>query len=366
MAVLGSVNIDGLDLSAGMRNDLAGGMSASDFNGKYSASTPGFRPIALSRQVAAAPAPAAPAPAPAPPPAAPAAPDPEAARRAALESEVNGLFGESGNLYNNMKSPVDVYNESMGKLGLADARTRVTNLRDALMNTEQLLRGVDSSVSGRTMDSTVTESQRQHLVATEQAPIANQAQILGDAFSGAMQDYGMIQNEGKTQAELTFQGEQAKRDALKDRLQIAIDRSNSAEDKRRWQIELERLQAQDAEAKRQFDLELANKQSEFSQSMTLEQQKLADSRASAARSGSSGGGGGGGGSSAATQNQAQQTMYSYITNGANKLRGGDGYISGANYKALKSEWIGAGWSAAAFDSAFKQFANPKYPKDYGF
>jgi hypothetical protein len=354
MAQLGSVNIDGLDLSTGMRNDLAGGMSASDFNSKYSASVPGFRPIALSRQVAAAPAPA-----PAPAPAAPAAPDPEAARRAALESEVNGLFSESGNLYNSMKSPVDVYNESMGKLGLADARTRVTNLRDALMNTEQLLRGVDSSVSGRTMDSTVTESQRQHLVATEQAPIANQAQILNDAFTGAMQDYGNIQNEGKTQAELTFQGDQAKRDALKDRLQIAIDRSNSAEDKRRWEIELERLKAQDAEAKRQFDLTLADKQNEFSQNMTLEQQKLAASRAS-------GGGSGGGGSSAASQSQAQQTMYSYITDGANKLRGGDGYISGANYKALKNEWVGAGWSASAFDSAFKQFANPKYPKDYGF
>lgn len=359
MAQLGNVNVDGLDLSASMRADLAGGMSASAFNGKYSSSA-GFKPISLSRQVGSAAPAAAPAPAPAPTPAAPAAPDPEIARRAALEQEVNGLFGESGNLYNSMQSPVDVYNASMEKLGLTDARTRVTNLRDALMNTESLLKNVDSSVSGRTMDSTVTESQRQHLVAGEQAPLAGQVDTMSRAMEGALADYTGIQNEGKTQAQLTFQGEQAKRDALKDRLQIAIDRSNSAEDKRRWGIELERLNAQDAEAKRQFDLTLAQQQSEFNTNTSLEQQKLADARVSSARSAASSS------SSKATESQAQQTMYSYITDSANKLRGGDGYISGANYKQLKGEWVGSGWSASAFDSAFKQFANPKYPSDYGF
>jgi hypothetical protein len=302
----------------------------------------------------------APAPAPAPTP----APDPDAAHRAALEQEVGSLFGESGKLYDSMQSPVDVYNKAMESLGLADARTRVVGLREQLMNTENLLRNVDASVSGRTMDSTVTESQRQRLVAGEQQPLASQVDIFGRALEGALGDYGMIQQEGKTQAELTFQGEQAKRDALKDRLEIAISRSNNAEDKRRWGVELERLKAQDAEAKRQFDLELAQRQSEFNANLTLENQKLADARTSAARSGGTGGGGGGG--SKSSQNQAQSSMYSFITDKANKLLGGDGYMSGSNYKALKSEWIAAGWSASAFDSAFKQFANPKWPKDYGF
>lgn len=307
MAQLGNVNIDGLDLSGGMRNDLANGMSVGEFNSKYSASVPGFRPISSSRQLSA-PAPAAPPPQQAPAPAP--GPDPAAQERQRLEAEVNGLFAEGGNLYNSMQNPVDVYNKAMESLGLADARTRVVGLREQLMNTESLLRNVEGSVQGRIQDSNVTESQRQRLVATEQQPLSGQVDIYGRALEGAMQDYGMIQQEGKTQAELTFQGEQAKRQALMDRLQTAISRSNSAEDKRRWEIELQRLKDQDAEAKRQFDLKLAQQQAEFNANMTLENQKFAASRASG---GGSGGGGGGGGGSSGSSVDPMKDFLGYIS-----------------------------------------------------
>jgi hypothetical protein len=66
------------------------------------------------------------------------------------------------------------------------------------------------------------------------------------------------------------------------RLEIAINRSDKADDKRRWTAELNRLKKKDEEAKRQFNLQLG-----------LEKEKLARSF-SRASSGSSGGGGGGG------------------------------------------------------------------------
>lgn len=359
---LGNVNISGLDLSPTMRNDLAAGMSASDFNSKYSSSVAGFRPISLARQMAAAPAAAPAATAVAPPPAAaPAGPNPDDIARQQLEQEVSGIFGELGTATANMKSPVDVYNESMEKLGLADARTRVVSLREQLMNTENLLRNVETDVSGRTQDSNVTEGQRRRLVASEQQPLAGQVDIFGRALEGAMADYGMVQGEGKTQAELTFQGDKEKRTAIMDRLQVAIDRSKSAEDKRRWETELTRLRQQDAEATRQFNEKLALDKTKFEGEMSLEQQKLADARAGAARTSASGGSSST--SAKASQVAAQQQVSQYIL-GSN-VRGKDGYIGPGTYRQLKSEWVDAGWPASSFDGAFRQYANPTHLKDYG-
>lgn len=56
--IVGSVNVAGLELSAAMKSDLAGGMSVVAFNAKYS-KTAGFQPIATSRQLAPASAPVA-------------------------------------------------------------------------------------------------------------------------------------------------------------------------------------------------------------------------------------------------------------------------------------------------------------------
>src|SRR5215207_9833413 len=48
------------------------------------------------------------------------------------------------------RNPLDIYNEAVGQLGVGDVRTRVQNLRNQLLNTENLLNGVDGSVTGRT------------------------------------------------------------------------------------------------------------------------------------------------------------------------------------------------------------------------
>lgn len=221
------------------------------------------------------------------------------AERQQLTGQVNGLFGDLTSADGAMKNPVDIYNAALEGLGLADARTRASGLREQLMNTENLLKNVEGDISGRTSESNITEGQRRRLVAGEQAPLAGQIDIFNSALGNATADYQNILTEGKTQADLTYQGEQAKRQAIMDRLKIAIDRSNSAEDKARWQAEFDRLQQQDAESKRQFDLKLA-----------LEQQ----AQAMAASKATSGGGGGrssGGGSSSSSSNPSPQDIIQY-------------------------------------------------------
>jgi hypothetical protein len=320
-----------------MRNDLAAGMSVTDFNNKYA--SPGFIPISTARQVGSS----APAPAPAP---APAAPDPDAAYRQQLQDQVNGLFGEAETSRQNMQNPVDVYKAALDSLGLSDARTRVTDMRQALLNNENLLKALPGDVQARTQDFNVSDNQRRKLLAGEQAGVTSQIDQTSGALNVALQDYQDVLGEGKTQTDYTVAGQNAARQALMDDLQVAISRSNDAEQKREWEAQLARLQAQDAEAKRQFDL-----------NYSLEQQKAAQ----AARSSSSGSGGGS--SRADNQVAAQQSVYNTIMNG--NYRGSDGYIGPGTYREMKSEWVGAGYNAKDFDANFRQFANPTHLKDYG-
>ena len=157
-----------------------------------------------------------------------------------------------------------------------------------------------------------------------------------------MGDYGLILGEGKTQAELTFQGDQAKRQGIMDRLQIKINESKDVEDKRRWEAELSRLKEQDAEEKRRFDAEIALKQQES--------RRLSSS-------------GGSGSSKSDPRVTAQQEVSKYITGPG--VRGKDGYISPVTYRQLKSEWVAAGYSSKDFDDQFRMYANPTHLKDYG-
>lgn len=208
----------------------------------------------------------------------------------------------------NAKSPVDMYNESLEKLGIGDARTRVTSLREQLMNTESLLRNVEGDVSARTQDALVSENQRRKLVAGEQAPIANQLQILGENFDVAHDDYGMILDEAGKETNMGMEGQAIKRQALLDKLKFAIDSAANEEDKRRWQAEYNRIIAQDDLQARQWDSEFRQRQGEFDLtsaenrrqfdvSAALDRERLSKASASSASRGGGGGGRASGGRS---------------------------------------------------------------------
>lgn len=234
-----------------------------------------------------------------------AAPKPATAKPAAppyWEQQAKSLYQSLGSFDKKAQNPLDMYNAALDQLGIADVRTRVTSLRNNLIDTENMLRNVDPNVTARTSNSLVTEAQRQKLVASEQAPIAEQLRTQGQNFDAAQAEYNQILGEGKTQAELKYEGQKQKRQALMDRLQTAISQAKTAEDKRRWQAEYKRLKAKDAEETRRWNMEYA-----------LKQQELAKSNASSGRSsggrstggggsytsgGTSGGGSSGGGASA--------------------------------------------------------------------
>lgn len=138
-----------------------------------------------------------------------------------------------------VQNPVDVYNSALNKLGISDARTRVTDLRQSLVNNQNLLDNLSGNIQGRTSDSLVSEAQRQRLYATEAEPIVKMGNQLNNQFGMAEGDYQNIMAEGKTQADLTVQGQQAKRQALLDRLNVAIQNETNTEKKRQWQAEFD-------------------------------------------------------------------------------------------------------------------------------
>lgn len=266
-----------------------------------------------------------PAPAPAPAPAAPAA-----APKSTTQQQVDGLYGDLTNFDKTALNPIDIYNQALEKLGITDARTRVTNLRQALIDNGNLLDSLSGNISQRTSNSLVTEAQRQRLVASEAAPIVGMGDKLNEQFSAAQGDYQGILGEGKTQADYTIEGQNTRRAALMDRLKIKIDQSKDEEEKARWQKEFDRQVALDKQNQ-------SNKDREFA----LAQQ-------SAARSGSGGGsrtGGGGGGSSSTVNPMAEFKDYiasQFKSSGANPSR------------QTQDAWANAWFSSKGIENANRQ------------
>jgi len=171
----------------------------------------------------------------------------------AQPSQVDTLTSQLGTMDSNAQNPVDVYNAALEKLGISDARTRVTAMRQALIDNQNLLAALPGNVQQRTSNSVVTEAQRQRLVASEGAPISNQGNQINQQLGTAQADQADILNQGKTQTDLTLQGQSTQRQALLDRLKLAIDSSNNVEQKRRWQAEYDRQIAQDRQSQANAD-----------------------------------------------------------------------------------------------------------------
>jgi LysM repeat protein len=188
------------------------------------------------------------------------------------------LTGELTNFDSTAQNPIDIYNSALEKLGITDARTRVTNLRKSLTDNQSLLDNLSGNIQGRTANSLVTEAQRQRLQATESAPIVDMGNKLNQQFGLAQGDYTGIMNEGKTQADMTIQGQTAKRSALLDRLKLAIDSETDIEKKRQWQATYDQAKAQNdrtfTESQRQFNISSAQKSADSAKANakpTLEQ-----------------------------------------------------------------------------------------------
>jgi LysM repeat protein len=159
------------------------------------------------------------------------------------------------------QNPVDVYNKALSELGITDARTRLTDLRQSLINNQNLLDSLSGNIQSRTANSLVTEAQRQRLYATEAEPITQMGNRLNQQYGTAQQDVQDITSQAGTQTQLFTEGQKSQREALLNRLQLAIDKETNAEKKRQWQAEFDRQRAMDQQtirdADRQYQLALS-------------------------------------------------------------------------------------------------------------
>lgn len=83
------------------------------------------------------------------------------------------LSGHLRNVRNRIGSR-NYYGEASKALGVDASQQRSQQLRSVLRGTEQALRGVESSVAGRTQGSLMSNAQRARMVALERQPIAEQ------------------------------------------------------------------------------------------------------------------------------------------------------------------------------------------------
>lgn len=145
------------------------------------------------------------------------------------------------------KSGEDIYKQTSQELGVGASQQRAQELRNLISGTEQALRGVESSVTGRTQGSLVTEAQRARLANIERAPIADQFNTQQGALSNEQNVYQNLLTEAGTRAGLTYGSQQDKLRSLESGYQLSLEE------------EFKRRQAE--EQKRQFDAQLAQERS---------------------------------------------------------------------------------------------------------
>ena len=161
-------------------------------------------------------------------------------------------------------SLADLYSGAEKETGVADARTRAQQLKQAASATEGLIRNVDPSVTGRLQGGLATEAQRQRLIALETQPLTEMYRTQSGAYDTANTELSDAASRADKLATMRYGADTDKFNSLKTLYDTLYGQEQAAEEKRRWE-------AQQAEAKRQFDAQIA------------ETRRAAESAAAAAR-----------------------------------------------------------------------------------
>ena len=131
---------------------------------------------------------------------------------------INQSYDELQGVQASAKNPLDLYNEASASLGIPEVRTRVSSLRKSLLDTENLLAGVEGSVTGRTSGSLVTEAQRQRLVAQERQPIASQYASMGNQLGQETAGLTDLMGQASTTTDLGIKGQKQKEDSIQTKI----------------------------------------------------------------------------------------------------------------------------------------------------
>lgn len=145
------------------------------------------------------------------------------------------VLGQLNTFRQNRRNPMDYLRESETRLGLPSSRQRLQGLRGAITNTENLLSGVDPSVTGRTQGSLVTEAQRQRMVNLERAPLADQFKEQSRALEGESANIADLTGRSLTEAQMGIGEQQAQEQSLQSLYGTLFQREQEEEQKRRWE-----------------------------------------------------------------------------------------------------------------------------------
>jgi hypothetical protein len=145
-----------------------------------------------------------------------------------------------------IKDPNTILAEARNRYGVDSVNSRIKDLRGAITNTEGLLGGVDSSVTGRTSGTLTTEAARQRIVANERQPISETLATQQSGLSNESANLQNLQGQATTDAQLAYSGQQDQLSYLKN-----IYDTLFAKEQAQQAAELERQKFE--EAKREFN-----------------------------------------------------------------------------------------------------------------
>lgn len=147
------------------------------------------------------------------------------------------ILGQLQSFQSGRRKPQDVLAEQENKLGVSGVRQRQAGLRGAIQNTENLLKQVDPSVTGRTSGSLVSEAQRTKMVANERAPIADQFSEQSRALEGETANLADLSSSARTAAQLAISADDQQQNYLQSLYQTTYQQERDAEEKARRERE---------------------------------------------------------------------------------------------------------------------------------
>lgn len=155
-------------------------------------------------------------------------------------------LGQLQSFQSTRRKPQDVLRESEERLGIPTATQRQVGLRGAITNTENLLKNVDPSVSGRTQGSLVTDAQKQRLIALEREPIAGQFTEQSRALENETANVAELNRRALQESQLAVSADDARQNELQSLYQALYKQEQD-------QIAREQADRAFAEQQRQFN-----------------------------------------------------------------------------------------------------------------
>lgn len=160
--------------------------------------------------------------------------------------------------YNNTRQKTeDIYKGAQDKYDIGGFTSRLSNLRGLVGNLQSSVEAVDPSVTGRTAGTFTTEGQRQALVSKERQPILGSLAKEQGALGTEQEAYNTASGLASQLASAKINEDQTTYQRLLDQYNAAKAAEQAAEEKRRWEAQMEAQRQAAAEDARRWEATMA-------------------------------------------------------------------------------------------------------------